>query len=56
MAVFLSHVTSYLPTIMLLLFFFAFVGIVIMTFNPKQKEKLEEYGQIPLKENDNGGK
>ena len=56
MSVFMSQVNSIIPTIMVVLFFLAFVGIVVMVYNPSKKEELEKHAHIPLKENDDGGR
>ncbi len=42
------------PTIGLLMFFVTFVGIAIWTLKPSNKQKIESYGEIPLKEDNRG--
>ncbi len=54
MSVFMSQVDTIIPTVMVVLFFLAFAGIVYLTYHPSKKEKLEKYGLIPLKEKEDG--
>ncbi len=42
------------PTIGLVFFFITFLGIAIWALKPSNKQKIEAYGKIPLKEDDHG--
>lgn len=41
-------------TVVLLVFFVIFIGTVVWAFAPSNRNKLEGYARIPLKENDDG--
>lgn len=38
----------------LILFFSAFIGVLIYVYLPGSKKKMKEFGDIPLKEDDDG--
>lgn len=42
------------PTVATLFFFVAFVGIALWAFLPRNRARLDQYGQIPFKERDHG--
>lgn len=44
------------PTIGLIFFFLIFTGIALWSLLPSNKQRLQEYGQIPLMEEPNGNK
>ena len=41
-------------TVVLVVFFSLFVGIGLWAYRPANKQKLEDYARIPLKESDDG--
>lgn len=55
MSKFLWNSTGDIASIMLLFFFFVFVGIVVWAMRPKNKEKFEKYSLIPLEKDRNDG-
>lgn len=50
----LENVSTDTTIIGLILFFTAFLGIIIYTYSPSRKSKMKEHGNIPFKEEDNG--
>ncbi|NBO17676.1 MAG: cbb3-type cytochrome c oxidase subunit 3 [Proteobacteria bacterium] len=42
------------PTLGLLFFFMVFIGIALWTLLPSNKQRLQAYGHIPLKEEPHG--
>lgn len=42
--------TAFMPSIMLLLFFMVFLGVAFWAFHPSRKTQMEDYGRIPLKD------
>ena len=42
------------PSAVTLLFFVLFIGIAIWAFRPANKQKLQDYAKIPLKESQDG--
>ena len=42
------------PLVATLCFFVGFVGIALWAYLPRNRERMNQYGQIPFKERDNG--
>ncbi len=49
------HSTGDIASLMLLFFFFVFVGIVFWAMRPKNKEMFEKYSLIPLEKDRKDG-
>ena len=46
--------STLLGTLVLVLFFVAFVGIAIWAYLPAQRQKMKSYGEIPLRGDTDG--
>lgn len=42
------------PLAVLIVFFMIFIAFAVWAYKPQNKNKMEDYGQIPLKESPNG--
>lgn len=56
MSRFFADSASLMPSLMLVLFMVFFCGVLVWLYHPRNKEKFEEYGRIPFKEESDGGK
>jgi cbb3-type cytochrome oxidase subunit 3 len=45
---------THAPVIGLLFFFTVFIGVIAWMIRPGMKQKMQQYGRIPLKEDQNG--
>jgi len=54
MSRFFADAATVMPSLMMLLFLAFFFGVIVWLYNPRNKEKFEEYGKIPFKEDSHG--
>lgn len=55
MSRFFADAATFMPSLMLVVFLAFFCGVIVWLYNPRNKDKFEEYGRIPFKEEPHGG-